>query len=146
MPFSGRFVPKNPQKYLGDPTGIVFRSSWERRFMRYCDDTTGVLKWASEEFHIPYVSPADGHLHRYFPDFFITVKTTTGTKSFVIEIKPAHQTVQPQPKKRQTRRYMTEVVTYGVNMAKWAAAEELCRQKGWHFLVLTEQHLFQHFK
>jgi hypothetical protein len=144
--FKGKFKPKYPEKYLGDVNNIVFRSSWERRMFRYCDETPGVIQWASEEFHIPYLSPVDNHPHRYFPDLWLKVQTANGLKAYVIEIKPKDQTVMPQPKKRRTRRYMTEVAAFAVNQAKWEAAEEYCKNKGWKFIVLNEDHLFEKFK
>jgi hypothetical protein len=143
MAYRGIFTPRNPAKYLGDPNQIVYRSSWERGFMRYCDDTPGILKWASEEFFIPYVSPVDGQLHRYFPDFFLEVQSATGRKKMVVEIKPAHQTSMPSPKSRKTRKFLAEVATFAVNQAKWAAAKEFCLKQGMEFVVLTEHELFQ---
>ena len=80
MSYKGRFKPKNYQKYKGDPTNIIYRSLWERKFMNYCDLTENVSEWQSEEFWIPYISPKDNRVHRYFPDFYI--KTKNGDKVF----------------------------------------------------------------
>ena len=44
---------------------------------------------------------------------------------------------------KKTKKYITEVVTYGVNQAKWKAAEEFCEKRGWKFKVLTEKDLFK---
>jgi hypothetical protein len=55
----GKFHPQNPNKYLGDPNNIVYRSSWELHFLQWCDRNDNVLEYASEEFSIPYVSPVD---------------------------------------------------------------------------------------
>ena len=79
MAYSGRFSCKNPKKYRGDPTKIYYRSLWERRFMVYCDNNDAILEWASEEFFIPYRSPVDNKVHRYFPDFFIKYKKKLDT-------------------------------------------------------------------
>jgi hypothetical protein len=142
---TSRYKPRHPEKYRGNPTNIICRSSWERRFCRYCDDTPGILRWSSEEFHIPYRKPTDGHVHRYFPDFYIEVKTADGgVKTFVIEIKPKVQTAPPKPR-RKTQRFLSEVATFAVNKAKWLAAQEFCSTRGWTFLVLTEDHLFGKF-
>ena len=92
MAYQGRFIPQHPDKYAGDPSNIIYRSSWERKFFVYCDTTPGVLRWASEEFHIPYVHPVDRRVHRYFPDVLMEVRTTTGAQTFLIEIKPKAQT------------------------------------------------------
>ena len=87
MAYKGRYIPKNPQKYKGDYTNIVYRSLWERKFMVYCDETSSVLEWGSEEVIIPYLSPWDGRIHRYFPDFYTKVKQHDGTtKKMIIEV------------------------------------------------------------
>lgn len=140
MAYSGVFSPKHVEKYLGDAKRVFYRSLWEKRFMRYCDETPGVLKWASEEFCIPYISPVDNRPHRYFPDFFLEVKAVEGIKKFVVEIKPKVQVHQPATRKK-TQKYLTEVKTYAVNQAKWNAADRYAKSRGWVFLILTEDHL-----
>jgi hypothetical protein len=138
MSSKGRFKPKNPQKYKGDPTNIVYRSGWELKLMGYLDAHEEVVQWASEEFCIPYRSPVDNRIHRYFPDFW--VKKTDGTV-VVIEVKPASQAEPPKQPKRMTRRYVNEVFEYGKNQAKWKAAREYCSDRGWQFEVFTEREL-----
>ena len=146
MAYQGMYTPKNPSKYVGDPQNIVYRSLWEKRFFDYCDTKSEVLEWASEEFFVPYLSPVDKQMHRYFPDVYLKVKTETGHKVLIVEIKPKYQTQQPQQRKRRTKKFLTEVATYAVNQAKWAAARAYCAQRQWQFLVLTEEHLFGTFK
>jgi hypothetical protein len=106
--------------------------------MVYLDTNSSVIQWSSEEIVIPYVSPVDNRIHRYFPDFF--VRTKTG--AMVLEVKPLSQATPPEVKKRKTRKYINEVVTFGVNQAKWKAATEYCLDRGWKFKVITEQELF----
>lgn len=140
--YKGWFTPKHPEKYQGNVNNIVFRSGWERKFMQYLDETPAILEWSSEEVIIWYTSPVDGVKHRYFPDFKMVVKTTKGEiKTHLIEIKPKAQTKPPVKKSRNTKKYLTEVMTYGVNQAKWAAAENFCNSRGWTFTVLTEKEL-----
>ena len=142
MAYSGYFRPKNPKKYVGDPTNIIYRSSWECRVMRWLDDNPSILSWASEELVIPYISPVDKRYHRYLPDFLVKVKTKDGsTKTMILEIKPKKQAMEPAKKKRVTKQYLQEVMTWGVNQAKWKAAEEYALDRGWEFKVLTEEHL-----
>jgi len=137
-----RWKPKNPQKYLGDYNNIWARSSWEVRVMNWFDRNPDIIEWGSEELVIPYISPVDGRPHRYFPDFFVKVKTKDGkTKTMVIEVKPDRETKEPKQRQRITKQYIDEVVTYGVNQAKWKYAEEYCLDRGWEFKVLTEKHL-----
>jgi len=139
------FRPQRPEKYLGDFRNIICRSLWERSFAKYCDETPAILHWGSEEFCVPYISPVDAKPHRYFPDFFLEVRAATGIQKFVIEIKPKYQTVVPVKRKR-TQRYLTEVMTFAVNQAKWEAATAFCQKNGFTFLVLTEDDLFTRFK
>lgn len=137
----GKFIPKNPHKYIGNVHEIFYRSSWEKKFMIFLDLHEQIEQWASEELAIPYVSPVDNKVHRYFPDFLIKKKTPKGVEVNLIEVKPSKQTQMPVIKKN-TRRKLNEVITYAVNQNKWKAAEEYCKDRGWKFLVITEKELF----
>jgi len=142
MAYSGRYVPKNPNKYLGDSKSIFYRSLWERRVMVHLDENSGVVEWSSEEIIIPYVSPVDGKWHRYFPDFFVRVKNKSGLlESMILEVKPKSQSAPPTKRNRVTQKYITEVMTWGVNEAKWKAAVEYCKDRSWTFKVITEEDL-----
>ena len=139
----GRFHPQNPQKYKGDSRNIIYRSSWELKFMKYCDRKINVLEWGSEEFFIPYVSPIDGKVHKYFPDFFVKLKERSGQiKKYVIEVKPKSQTKRPirTPRKRN-KTFITEALTYEKNVAKWKAAQEWCQDRMLEFKIITEDEL-----
>lgn len=140
--YQGYFKPRNPDKYKGDPTNIIYRSSWELKLMMYLDSHKSVLKWSSEEIAIPYISPIDGKVHRYFPDFLVTKINKEGKKETVlIEVKPFEQTKPPKKKEKLTKRYITEVKTWGINEAKWKAAKEYCKDRGWGFHIFTEKEL-----
>jgi len=146
--YQGRFKPKHPEKYMGDPTNIIYRSRWELLLARRLDEHPHVLKWGSEEVVIPYKSPIDGRYHRYFMDFVVHQINREGKKETVlIEVKLYAQTQEPDMSKsttstgRPSRKFLTEVKTYGVNQAKWAAAEEYCKDRGWRFIIMTEYEL-----
>ena len=142
MAYSGRFTPKNPQKYVGDANNIIYRSSWECKVMSWLDRNDSIISWASEELIIPYISPVDGRKHRYFPDFLVKIKTRDGLlKTMILEVKPKKQTQRPEQRKRVTKQYINEVTTWGVNQAKWKAATEFCLDRGWEFKIMTEEHL-----
>jgi hypothetical protein len=135
----GRYTPENPQKYAGNVNEIVYRSGWELQVMIKLDRTPSVVLWNSEGLAIPYLSPVDGRMHRYFPDMLIRVKDRQGKlKTYLLEIKPHAQTQLRTPK-RQTKKFLTEVATYAVNKAKWEAAQEFCKDQGWEFQVITEK-------
>ena len=142
MSYKGKYQPDNPKKYKGDPTNIIYRSLWERKFMKYCDANENILEWGSEIMALPYRSPIDNRIHKYFPDFYIKVRESSGEiKKCIIEIKPKKQTVEPIPQKRKTKGYIYEVYEYAKNQAKWKAAEEFCKDRQWEFKVLTENEL-----
>ena len=142
MSYKGKYYPSFPRKYKGDPTNIVYRSLWERKFMVYCDKNQNILEWASEEIAIPYRSPIDNRVHRYFPDFYMKVKETNGKiKDYMIEVKPAKQTIPPKKPKRQTKGYIREAYEYARNQAKWKMAKEFCADRQWEFKVVTEKEL-----
>ena len=142
MSYKGKYKPSYTQKYHGDPTNIIYRSLWERKFMIYCDLNEKVLEWSSEEKCVIYRSPIDGKPHRYFPDFLIKVKEENGLiKKYMIEIKPKRQTVPPPKPKRQTKGYISEAYEYAKNQAKWSAAREWCADRGYEFKIITEDHL-----
>jgi hypothetical protein len=140
--YQGRFHPQNPQKYKGDPRNIIYRSSWELKFMKWCDLNENILEYGSEEFWIPYLSPVDNRVHRYFPDFIVKMKNSfSEVKTYVVEIKPQKQTIPPKQRARVTKSYLTECKTYAVNQAKWKAAEEFCADRMIEFKIVTEKEL-----
>ena len=142
MSYKGKYYPSYPKKYKGDPTNIIYRSLWERKFMVYCDKNERILEWGSEEIELPYRSPVDNKVHRYFPDFYIKVQENTGKiKRYLIEVKPLKQTTKPKKPKRQTKSYLREVYEYAKNQAKWKAATEFCEDRLWEFKVMTEVEL-----
>ena len=139
----GIFKPKNPSKYRGDVTNIVYRSGWELRLMSHFDLHPGVIWWSSEEKAIPYVSPVDGRVHRYFPDFIICVIDAQNKKqTIMVEVKPYAQTQEPVKKNKINKRYINEVFTWGVNQEKWKQAKLYCEDRGWSFKVMTEKEIF----
>ena len=142
MARKGRFRPKNVDKYRGDPTKIIYRSSWEQKFMMFCDDHPNVVSWSSEEFFIPYVSPVDKRVHRYYPDFYVKKVGKDGVVStMVIEIKPLDQTKPPKKPEKLTEAYIARSKTYAVNQAKWKATKKFCDDSDWKFQVITEKEL-----
>jgi hypothetical protein len=140
--YKGKFSPKNPQKYKGDPTNIVYRSLWELKVMKYLDGNNNILEWSSEELAIPYVCPTDNRWHRYFPDFIVKARKPDGSiQTMILEVKPKAQTIEPKVQSKRTRKYLTEVMTWGKNQAKWKSATEYCEERKWLFKLITEDNL-----
>lgn len=137
MPFRARFIPKNPQKYVGDVNDIWARSSWEVTVMKWLDSRDAVIRWGSEEIIIPYLSPEDNRVHRYFPDFFMEYVDENGeVKKEVLEVKPRHETDEKYAKHERSKKALA------VNEAKWKAAAIWCEQRNMNFRVLTEHSIF----
>lgn len=145
MSYKGYFKPRNPEKYKGDPTNIIYRSRWELKLMGYLDSHSDVIQWSSEEFFIPYRSPIDSKIHRYFPDFYVKRRDKSGIiEVLIIEVKPYKETIAPKPlpkNSKPSRRFLNEVRTYGINSSKWKAAKEFCADRGWKFVIMTEHEL-----
>jgi hypothetical protein len=140
MPYKTKYVPNNPSKYIGDHTKIVCRSLWERRFCKYLDENVNIVRWGSEELIIPYYSPVDKKMHRYYPDFYVEIKQPNKqVKTMIIEIKPEKQTKLPTRGRKKKNTYLKECMTYEINQAKWKHATMYCNKQGWEFKVLTEK-------
>jgi hypothetical protein len=138
----GIYQPLNPLKYKGS-IPIIYRSKLELISMRYLDKNNNILTWGSESVVIPYQSPKDGKVHKYFVDLVASLKDKTGKiQKLLIEVKPEKQTRPPtitNKKKQSTMLY--EKVTWAVNQAKWDAARQWCKKNGYTFLILNEKHL-----
>lgn len=142
MSYKGKYQPSFPRKYRGNSNNIIYRSLWERKFMRYCDLNENILEWGSEEIVIPYRSPLDGRVHRYFVDFYIKVKDIDNKiQKYLVEVKPKKQTKEPRVQKRMTKSYIREVTEYAKNQAKWSAAKEFCDDRNYKFILITEDEL-----
>ena len=133
----GKFTLKNPEKYLGtkDP---LYRSSWEFAFMKFCDESPSIAKWASEAVRIPYRNPLTGRYTIYVPDFFINYVDKGGQPhAEIVEIKPQNQSLREKVGKN-----LNNQASYILNQAKWESATAWCRQKGLKFRVINETDIF----
>ena len=141
MSYKGIYKPKNYEKYIGNPSKIIYRSLWERKFMKYCDLTPSILRWKSEPFPIPYLCSTDKKWHKYYPDFYMKMKTKDGMiKEYVIEVKPLKQT-KPPKKRKKTKQFIYETLTWSKNQSKWKYAMDYCSKKKIEFKILTEKDL-----
>jgi hypothetical protein len=136
-----RWIPRHPEKYIGDVNNIIARSSWEVKMFNWCDVNPQVIKWVSEELQIPYISPVDNRLHRYHPDIIMEIEDNNKIITrYVAEIKPLKETMAPVTT-RKTKQLYEATKTFAVNSAKWAAAEEWCKKNNMIFIILTEKEL-----
>jgi hypothetical protein len=140
--YKGKFQPKNPKKYKGDPDNIIWRSTWELRAFKFMDERPEVIEWQSEEVIVPYFDPSTGKYRRYFPDIVARIRNPDGTtKTVMMEIKPLKETKEPKVQSKKTQKYIKEVTTWATNQAKWKSAEEYCKDRGWSFSLITEKQL-----
>jgi hypothetical protein len=135
----GIFTPKNLNKFIGSKA--VYRSGLELKFFRFCDDNPNVLEWGSENIIVPYISPLDNRAHRYYVDNYIAIKEGSEVVKYLVEIKPSKQTKPPTTKYRKRQHLLYEQKQYVINQAKWKAAKEFCKKKGFTFIILTEKEL-----
>lgn len=139
----------NPQKYIGDPSKIIYRSSWEFRFCRYCDLSDNVVGWSSEPFSIPYISPIDNKEHKYWIDFFIRISRNNKEQNYIVEIKPEASLKKPTFSGTQTMKKLKifnyEAKLFLVNTAKFLAAKRHAESIGYKFIIATEEFLFSNF-
>lgn len=132
----GKYTIKNPDKYIGkkQPT---YRSSWELRFMQFCDDNPAVIQWASEAIHVNYRNPFTKKNTIYVPDFLIVYVDKNGVRhGEVIEIKPTKETTMEAAKSARDKAAVV------LNMCKWQAAQAFCAQQGLKFRVVNENDIF----
>jgi hypothetical protein len=142
----GYYKPTNLEKYIGDPTKIIYRSSWEFRFCKYCDESPDVLKWSSEPYPIKYISPLDGKDHDYYIDFYMRVKKDEKEFDYLAEVKPESSLQKPVFEGIQTmqklKNFNYAAKTWLVNSAKFAAAKKHAESIGYKFVIVTESFLF----
>lgn len=135
----GVFIPRHQSKFIGSKA--IYRSGLELKFFRFCDNNKNILKWSSEDVVVPYVSPVDGKVHRYFVDNYIMVKEGDVVKNYLVEIKPYRQTKPPTTKYRKKQHLVYEQKQWAVNTSKWESARKYAKQKGWEFIIITEKDL-----
>lgn len=134
----GRFIPKNPQKYIGNPNNIIFRSSWELTVLKWFDNTPAVLKYASEELKIAYIKPTDGRVHHYYPDFIAVIQDQSGKPvKYIFEVKPLKETMLTEKSTQYDR------INIAINQAKWDAATAFAAANGFIFKILTERDIYR---
>jgi hypothetical protein len=143
----GYYTLNNPDKYIGDPTKIIYRSSWEYKFCRYCDDSTNVLKWSSEPFPIKYMSPIDGKEHDYYIDFYMRGIKDGQEIDYLVEVKPQESLKKPVFEGIQTmqklKNFNYAAKTFIINTAKFSAAKAYAESIGYKFIIVTEDFLFR---
>lgn len=141
------FVPKNIDRYIGNPHNIISRSSWETKFMRWCDTNPAIIKWNSEDVVIPYYSKSDQKMRKYYMDFFVYYRTADGkTKKIIVEIKPYNQTIPPKKRgRKKLETFLNEQKTYQVNKDKWMSADSYAKANGFEFIIMTEYELYPEY-
>lgn len=140
--YQGRYELVNPEKYLGDPNNVVYRSGWERRLCYKFDHSPEIIAWGCEAVVIKYISPKDGLPHRYFTDFITVALNKEGEKVVtVIEVKPEKEKYPPSSKGKKKARYIKECMNFEINQAKWKYARAYCEKRGWNFVILSEKQI-----
>ena len=160
----GYYKPTNVEKYIGDPNLIIYRSSWEYSFCKWCDFTPSILKWSSEPVKIKYYdrisnlneikkagldpnNPVNWKIRNYNLDFWVKIKKADDLiEQWFIEIKPKNKLFKPKVPKpdaklKDKKRFNYQAREYLINEAKFAAAKKWCMERGAKFYVFTEDEL-----
>jgi hypothetical protein len=143
----GYFTPKNPEKYEGDPSAIIYRSSWELKFLTYCDNHESIIKYAAEKVGVPYINPILKKESTYWIDCWMLTKSPDGTLTrWLIEIKPNKYLTPPEAPNRLTEKatlnYAHHAKAYIINNAKFTAAKAYAAKNNMRFGIITENFLF----
>jgi len=144
----GYYTLQNLNKYIGDPGKIIYRSAWEKTFCIFCDLNTQVIAWSSEPIRIPYQHPILNVQKPYNVDFYFKIKKTDNIiKEYIAEVKPAKKIKKPEmPPGNVTQKrlngYIAQMQEYSINMFKFKAAQEWAIQRGWEFILITENFLY----
>lgn len=142
MSYKGKFNIKNIDKYQGDHKNIIYRSLWERKFMVFCDENKNILEWSSEEIIIPYISPIDNKIHKYYVDFWLKIQTKKEITEYLIEIKPLKECIKPNiNKKNLSKKDIEQIKKWEINKEKWKYANIFAKENNIKFKILTEHHL-----
>lgn len=137
----GLYIPKNPEKYIGNINKIRFMSAWELETHQFLDNNPNVVRWSSETIAIEYIKPTDGKLHKYYPDYYVEYKNQHGELiREIIEVKPKAQTSAPRGGRKVS---LYEATTWAVNKAKWNAAARFCAKHGILFRIVTEKKIYR---
>ena len=137
---SGKYVIKNPEKYIGK-RAPTYRSSWEFTFCSFCDNNPAVVNWASEAITIPYKNPVTGKNTVYVPDFLIVYVDAKQRKhTELVEIKPLKEATM------ETAKTLRDKYSVAINLAKWAAADSRAKANNIRFRVVTEYDIFKNVK
>jgi len=140
----GAFVPRHPEKYVGNLNNIIYRSSWELSFMTFLDNNAVIEKWGSEIISILYRKPTTGRIHKYYPDFWVKYKNKNGKMiQEVIEVKPEKQTRRPTTVGKNKKTQLYEAVMWEINKAKWKSARLFCDKYGMNWRIVTEKEIFK---
>jgi len=160
----GYYKVANKEKYIGDPELVVYRSSWEFAFCKWCDASPSVTRWSSEPVSIPYydrvsrleecaklgLNPndkANWEVKNYNTDFWFELDRGGGeTEKMFVEIKPSRKLIKPIPPDRdaplkEQRAFNKAAKEYIINEAKFAALKAWAEQNGTKFFVFTEHTL-----
>ncbi len=136
----GLYTVNNPYKYMGDVTKVRFMSSWEYECHKYFDNNDNVIKWSSEGIAIPYFNPVKKRMARYFPDYYVEyINPQNEVVREIVEVKPLAQTKAPRKNRKHA---LYEQTQFAVNMAKFAAATQFCKERNLAFRIVTEKSIF----
>jgi len=162
--YQGYYHVQYPEKYIGSPSGIIFRSSWEYSFCKWCDMSESVTAWSSEPTSCSYYdkvsklneckklgldpnNPRNWVKKNYHVDFWVKIKKADDIyEKWFIEIKPKSKLFKPKPPQsnaslKEQKRFNTLAKEFLINEEKFKAMKEWSEKNGAKFYVFTEVEL-----
>jgi len=163
----GYYRVANRDKYVGDPNLVIYRSSWEFAFCKWCDASPSIKRWSSEPIKVPYYdrvskleecrklgldpnNPRNWVIKNYNTDFWVEIdKGGERPEKWFIEIKPKDKLSKPKQiaahaPLKEIRRYNMLMKEYLINEAKFAALKDWAEKNGSKFYVFTEDTLIHY--
>jgi len=157
----GYFHIKNKEKYVGNTSLIIYRSSWEFSFCKWCDASPSVIRWSSEPTRVPYAdriskldecrklgldpnNPRNWVTKFYNVDFWLEIDKGGTIEKWFIEIKPKHKLKKPVPPPsnatlKEQKRFNILAKEYIINESKWQSMNDWAKKNNSKFYIFTEE-------
>jgi hypothetical protein len=142
----GYFDVSKSLKYMNSGEPCIYRSSLEFKFMKWCEHTDRVVNWNSEPFSIKYICLETGKERNYYIDFSVITQTP---ETWIIEVKPHKEVLEAEKFGKiyhklgeiERKKFVNANKVAAKNYSKWKHAKQICEERSWKFIIVTEKFL-----